>query len=186
MGLLSFLKLFLIIAWIGVWGSGFRVQGCGGGFAANIYGAMPPKVVFKSPVTHSYLQTSNGMKKSGGIVSSAPLTKAPYPPLARSPFPEGEGYDTRMPLSPKHSLSRVGKVKRRRLRRKKGSQPRLAAPLAPSKGRGSRGRSLLPMEGGAPKGRRLDAAIPDTKSSRCSEGGDVRKCSLYFFSSCHR
>ncbi len=27
---------------------------------------------------------------------------------------------------------------------------------APSKGRGSRGRSLLPMEGGAPKGRRLD------------------------------
>ena len=22
-------------------GSGFRVQGCGGGFAANIYGAMP-------------------------------------------------------------------------------------------------------------------------------------------------
>ena len=38
----------------------------------------------------------------------------------------------------------------------KRSQPRLAAPLAPSKGRGSRGRSLLPMEGGAPKGRRLD------------------------------
>ena len=27
---------------------------------------------------------------------------------------------------------------------------------APSKGRGSRGYSLLPMEGGAPKGRRLD------------------------------
>ena len=27
---------------------------------------------------------------------------------------------------------------------------------APSKGRGSRGHSLLPMEGGAPKGRRLD------------------------------
>ena len=25
----------------GVKGSGFRVQGCGGGFAANIYGAMP-------------------------------------------------------------------------------------------------------------------------------------------------
>ena len=44
----------------------------------------------------------------------------------------------------------------------KGSQPRLAAPLAPSKGRGSRGHTLLPLEGGAPKGRRLDgdAAIP--------------------------
>ena len=25
----------------GLRGSGFRVQGCGGGFAANIYGAMP-------------------------------------------------------------------------------------------------------------------------------------------------
>ena len=58
--------------------------------------------------------------------------------------------------------SPMGKAKRRRLRRKKESQPRLAAPLAPSKGRGSRGHSLLPLEGGAPKGRRLDgdAAIP--------------------------
>ena len=24
-----------------MWGSRFKVQGCGGGFAANIYGAMP-------------------------------------------------------------------------------------------------------------------------------------------------
>ena len=32
------------------------------------------------------------------IVSSAPLTKAPYPPLTRSPFPKGEGYDTGIPL----------------------------------------------------------------------------------------
>ncbi len=28
----------------------------------------------------------------------------------RSPFPNGEGCDTRAPLSPKHSLFRVGKV----------------------------------------------------------------------------
>ena len=26
-------------------GSGFRVQGCGGGFAANIYGAMPESLL---------------------------------------------------------------------------------------------------------------------------------------------
>ena len=39
----------------------------------------------------------------------------------------------------------------------KGSQPpALLCSVAPSKGRGSRGHSLLPMEGGAPKGRRLD------------------------------
>ena len=45
---------------------------------------------------------------------------------------------------------------------------------APSKGRGSCGHSLLPMEGGAPKGRRLDgeSGIPDTKPSPRGEGGE--------------
>ena len=37
------------------------------------------------------LDGDSGMKKSGEIVSSTPLTRAPYPPLARSPFPNGEG-----------------------------------------------------------------------------------------------
>ena len=51
---------------------------------------------------------------------------------------------------------------------KKEANPALLRSAAPSKGRGSRGHSLLPMEGSAPKGRRLDgdAAIPDTKPSR--------------------
>ena len=31
------------------------------------------------------------MKESGEIVSSAPFTAVPYPPLTRSPFPDGEG-----------------------------------------------------------------------------------------------
>ena len=39
---------------------------------------------------------------------------------------------------------------------KKEANPASLRSAAPSKGRGSRGRSLLPMEGGAPKGRRLD------------------------------
>ena len=45
---------------------------------------------------------------------------------------------------------------------KKEANPASLRSAAPSKGRGSRGHSLLPMEGGAPKGRRLDgdAAIP--------------------------
>ena len=45
---------------------------------------------------------------------------------------------------------------------------------APSKGRGSCGHSLLPMEGGAPKGRRLDgdSGILDTKPSPRGEGGE--------------
>ena len=39
---------------------------------------------------------------------------------------------------------------------KKEANPASLRSAAPSKGRGSRGHSLLPMEGGAPKGRRLD------------------------------
>ena len=39
---------------------------------------------------------------------------------------------------------------------KKEANPASLRSAAPSKGRGSRGHSLLPMDGGAPKGRRLD------------------------------
>ena len=39
---------------------------------------------------------------------------------------------------------------------KKEANPASLRPAAPSKGRNSRGYSLLPLEGGAPKGRRLD------------------------------
>ena len=66
-----------------------------------------------------------------------PLTAAPYPPLRGPPSP-------------------MGKAKRRRLCRKKKANPASLRSAAPSKGRGSRGHSLLPLEGGAPKGRRLD------------------------------
>ncbi len=38
----------------------------------------------------------------------------------------------------------------------KEANPASLRSAAPSKGRGLRGHSLLPMEGGAPKGRRLD------------------------------
>ena len=111
------------------------------------------------------------------------------------PSPRGEGYDTRMPLSPHRqskythmwkknndwqSLPRVGKVAKRGCRfsrynafphgegkeeaaspLKKEANPASLRSTAPSKGRGSRGYSLLPVEGGAPKGRRLAWVIPD-------------------------
>ena len=56
----------------------------------------------------------------------------------------------------------------------KEANPASLRSAAPSKGRGSRGHSLLPMEGGAPKGRRLDGdgGIPDTKPSPRGEGGE--------------
>ena len=58
---------------------------------------------------------------------------------------------------------------------KKKANPASLRSAAPSKGRGSRGHSLLPMEGGAPKGRRLDgdSGIPDTKPS--PQGEDAPK-----------
>ena len=58
--------------------------------------------------------------------------------LTWSPFPDGEGKEET--ASPP----------------KKEANPASLRSAAPSKGRGSRGYSLLPMEGGAPKGRRLD------------------------------
>ena len=129
---------------------------------------------------------------------------------ARSPFPNGEGCETGMPLfshrqseythmekknNDGQSLPRMGKVssgasrigfwryERERGRSsqvddirehpsaaQKGSQPRLAVPLAPSKGRGSRGHSLLPVEGCAPKGRRLDGGSGMKKSGEIISG----------------
>ena len=77
--------------------------------------------------------------------------------------------ETRIPFSLATPFSR-GKAKRRRLRRpKKKANPASLRSAAPSTGRGSRGHSLLPMEGGAPKGRRLDG------ESGMKERGDCLK-----------
>ena len=57
---------------------------------------------------------------------------------------------------------------------KKEANPASLRSAAPSKGRGSRGHSLLPMEGGAPKGRRLDGESGMKKS-----GGDRLKSTIY-------
>ena len=51
---------------------------------------------------------------------------------------------------------------------KKEANPASLRSAAPSKGRGSCGHSLLPMEGGAPKGRRLDGESGMKKSGERS------------------
>ena len=51
---------------------------------------------------------------------------------------------------------------------KKEANPASLRSVAPSKGRGSRSHSLLPMEGGAPKGRRLDGESGMKKSGERS------------------
>ena len=57
---------------------------------------------------------------------------------------------------------------------KKEANPASLRSAAPSKGRGLRGYSLLPMEGGAPKGRRLDgkSGISVLQPSPRGEGGE--------------
>ena len=69
-------------------------------------------------------------------------------------------------------LPRWGRQKGGGFAAKKEANPASLRAAAPSKGRGSRGHSLLPLEGGAPKGRRLDgeSGIPDTKPSPRGEG----------------
>ena len=120
------------------------------------------------------LDGGSGMKESGKIVSSRQFTKAPERrcavPLLQWGRQRGGG------ASPP----------------RKEANPASLRSATPSKGRGSRGHSLLPMEGGAPKGRRLDedsgmkksegdrlkyaiyesAATPDTKPSPRGEGGE--------------
>ena len=75
------------------------------------------------------------MKKRGGDRLKCAIYESA---AARSPFPNGEGKEG--VASPPH----------------KEANPASLRLAAPSKGRGSRGHFLLPMEGGAPKGRRLD------------------------------
>ena len=70
--------------------------------------------------------------------------------LDTTPFPDGKGKEEG--ASPPQ----------------KETNPASLRSAAPSKGRGSRGHSLLPMEGGAPKGRRLDGGSGMKKS------GDMR------------
>ena len=55
---------------------------------------------------------------------------------------------------------------------KKEANPASLRSAAPSKGMGSCGHALLPMEGGAPKGRRLDgeSGIPRHKAFPAGDG----------------
>ena len=72
---------------------------------------------------------------------------------------------------PYHSLHQWGRQRGGGFAAKKEANPASLHSAAPSKGRGLRGRSLLPMEGGAPKGRRLDG-----KSGMKKSEGDRLKC----------
>ena len=52
----------------------------------------------------------SGVKKSEEMRLKSTIYESTLSTAARSPFPNGEGCDTRMPLYLKQSLPRVGKV----------------------------------------------------------------------------
>ena len=97
---------------------------------------LPPSYGRRCPVG-AEVGWGSVMKKSGGRSSQVSHEESTRAPLRGPPSP-------------------IGKAKRRRLHRKKEANPASLRSAAPSKGRGLRGHSLLPMEGGAPKGRRLE------------------------------
>ena len=96
------------------------------------------------------------MKKIGDNRLKCVVYESTLSTAARSPFPNGEGKEEA--ASPP----------------KKETNPASLRSAAPSKGRGSRGHSLLPMEGGAPKGRGLDGGSGMKKS-----GKERLKCVIY-------
>ena len=114
------------------------------------------------------------MKKSEEDRLKYAINESTLSTAARSPFPNGEGCDTRIPLFSIQRLSQGGRQRGGGFAAKKEANPASLRSAAPSKGRGSRGYSLLPMEGGAPKGRRLDGDSGMKKS-----GKDRLKCVVY-------
>jgi len=99
------------------------------------------------------------MKKSGRSSQAGDI---------RAPEYEHPSTATRSPL-PQRERQRGGASPPQ-----KEANPASLRSAAPSKGRGSRGHSLLPMEGGAPKGRRLAG-----KSGMKKSGKDRLKCVVY-------
>ena len=105
------------------------------------------------------LDGESGMKESGKDRLKCAVNESTRAPLRGLPSP-------------------MGKAKRRGASlSQKEANPASLRSAAPSKGRGSRGYSLLPMEGGAPKGRRLDGGSGMKKiEGRSSQVRHLREC----------
>ena len=102
------------------------------------------------------LEGDGGVKKSEGDRLKSTIYESTLSTAARSLSPNGEGKEEA--ASPPQ----------------KEANPASLRSAAPSKGRGLRGHSRLPMEGGAPKGRRLDGGSGMKESEE-----DRHKCVVY-------
>ena len=161
MGLLSFSKLFLIIAW-------FRAQGLG--FSWTLLPSYGRRCPEGAEVGWGWRYEREGERSSQiDDIREHPIHRWRGPPPSpmgkagirgcrfsrHNAFPKGEGKEDAASLP------------------KKEANPASLRSAAPSKGRGSRRHSLFPIEGGAPKGRRLDGDGGVKKSE-----GDRLKCAI--------
>ena len=110
------------------------------------------------------------MKKSEEDSLKCVVYESTRAPLRGIPSPMGKGY-----RFSRHNAFPKGEGKEEAASPpQKEANPASLRSAAPSKGRGSRGHSHLPMEGGAPKGRRLDGG-----SGMKKIGKDSHKCVVY-------
>ena len=101
------------------------------------------------------LDGKSGMKESEGDRLKCVVYESTRAPLTRSPFPNGEGCDTRIPLFSTQRLSQGGRQRGGGFAAQKGSQPRLAALGSPFQRKG------------------LAWSLPPSYGRRCPEGAEV-------------
>ena len=101
------------------------------------------------------LDGKSGMKESEGDRLKCAVCESTQAPLTRSPFPNGEGCDTRIPLFSTQRLSQGESQRGGGFAAQKGSQPRLAALGSPFQGKG------------------LAWTLPPSYGRRCPEGAEV-------------
>ena len=95
------------------------------------------------------------MKESGKDRLKSTINESTLSTAARSPFPDGEGCDTRIPLFSIQRLSQGGRQRGGGFAAKNEANPASLRSAAPSKERGSRGQ------------------LPPSFGRRCPEGAEV-------------
>ena len=101
------------------------------------------------------LDGRSGVKKSEEMCLKSTIYESTLSTAARSPFPNGEGCDTRMPFFSTQRLPQWGRQRGGGFAAEKGSQPRLAALGSPFQGKG------------------LAWTLPPSCGRRCPEGAEV-------------
>ena len=166
MGLLSFSKLFLIIAWFRAQGLGLswrlrrkkgsqpRLAALGSPFQGKgLARSFPPSYGRRCPEGAKVGWGWRCEKERGNASQVDDIREHPIHRWRGPPSPMGKAAIREYRFSRYNAFPAWGRQRGSGFAAKKEANPASLRSAAPSKGRGSRGRSLLPMEGGATKGR---------------------------------